>query len=256
MAGTLRETVLAGNWEAPMTAQRLGERATDEIIDLLTHEDRQVRLITVACLEEAGGEKARSGMIDALSDEDDQVRMTAARGLHNNPDPDVYARLMTVYDDSADAQVKHHIPMIIARNDGKITDATPLTARWEEEEDDDALEGMVVGLARLGNEDAKSQFTERLHSAAGTDLDRYLTHCEYIEQKWLINALAPVVFNKTKLRYIGPHGRDIDLRACDISLNLIAKLSGKRFSFEVNGRTNYLPEQLEEVKTYAATYEE
>lgn len=250
MTTTIHDAILEGDWNAAESARGQGDAVTREIRELLRHEDRKVRLLTVACLESAGGAEAGAALVPMLLDPDAQVRSTAVRALHQHPDPALYPRLMEVYDQSSDPMVKHHIPMIVARNDERIANTTPLLDRWNKEADADALEGMVVGLARLGNEDAQIQFVQLLHSSSGKTRDRFLRHAEYIHQSWLLKPLGPILLDETKLRYLGPHGRDVDLRACDITLNLIADISSKRFSFPVNPRANYTREQLAEVKTY------
>lgn len=250
MAQSVRDKILVGDWSAAETAKQVGPPTVAEIRDLLTHEDRRIRIITITSIEEAGGPDAASAVAQGLLDPDAQVRTTAVRALHRHPDPALYPRLMEVYDQSSDSMVKHHIPMIVARNDDRITDTTPLLDRWNKETDADALEGMIVGLARLGNEDAQIQFVQLLHSSSGKTRDRFLRHAEYIHQSWLLKPLGPILLDDTKLRYLGPHGRDVDLRACDIALNLIADISSKRFSFAVSPRANYTREQLAEVKTY------
>lgn len=251
MANTLRETVLERNYGAPAMASGKGDAGITSILDLVTHEDRIVRLIAVSCLDEAGGPAASKAMADALLDPDEQVRHLAATCLHGHPDAAMYPKLMQIYDESDDGYVRQQIPMIVARNDQRISDPKPLEDRWAAEQDEQAVEGLVVALSRLGNMDARKAFIERLHGATGRTLDRYLKHCDYIHQNWIVKALAPILGDKTKLRYLGPHGMDVDLRACDIAVNLIVDIAGKQFSFPCTPRSNYQDGQLAEVKKFA-----
>lgn len=250
MAQSVRDKILAGDWSAAETAKQVGPPAVAQIRDLLTNEDRRVRIITMTSIEEAGGPDAAPALAEGLLDADQQGRTTAARGLHKHPDPTLYRRFLEIYDESKDPYVKQQIPIIIARNEGKIADYSGLVERWDREQDPTAREGLTVGLAKLGHEPARAEFVQRLHGATGPSLDQYLKHSEFIHQQWLLKGLAPILLDETKLRYLGPHGKDVDLRACDIALNLIGDIAGWRFSFKQSARANYTPEQRTEVKSW------
>ncbi len=246
----IKQTVLNRDWIATQMARRMGPPAVDELRDLTKHDDRQIRILALTCIEEAGGPKAADAMVEPLLDGDVQVRATAVRGLYKFPNPALYARLLEQFDKSEDPHVRLNVPMIIALNDEKIVDQNPLIERYDKEEDEAAHEGLTVGLARLGYAPARREFVQRLHNSGGSVLDRYLSHCEYIHQDWVAKALSPVLRDPTKLRYIGPHGRDVNLRACDIAVNIIGKLLGRRFPFKTEPAVNYPDERLAEIRKF------
>lgn len=246
----LRDAILAEDWTATLTAREAGPSAAGTIADLVKHEERGVRLLAVACLEEMGGDEAATTLVGALGDGDQQVRESAVRALHTHPSEAVVGALFNVLVTSNDPYVLQQVPMILGRNPSESVDGERLVELWKKQADPSVQEGFIVGLARLGNRDARDAFVDGLRSSAGDRRDRYLTHCEYIHQEWLLKPLGELLADTTELRYIGPHEFEVNLRACDIAVNLIASISGHGFAFAVNGRTNYEAAQLDEVRRY------
>jgi hypothetical protein len=249
MANDLRATVLEKDWGATLLAREAGPAGAGKIVDLVGHEDRDVRLLTVTCLGDMGGPEAGGALVKALLDEDLQIREVASRGLLQHPDPGLHASLLSAFDASQDAGVRAQIPRIMCAGE-KMPDPAPLIERWKKETDDAVREGFVVGLSRCGIEDARTEFVKRLQASTGNGRDRMLEHAEYVSQPWLLKPLKPVLADTTPLRYVGPHGHDVNLRACDIAVRLVAKISGKAFSFPVTGPKNFTPPQLDEVRKY------
>ena len=110
-----------------------------------------------------------------------------------------------------------------------------------------------MALARRGDPAGQAEFIRNLHAAKDRDLARYLEYAGAIKAKWLLPALLPILDDKTPLVRIGVDGlpqQPEHLRACDIAVNLVAAISGHRFSFRVAGNVNYSEEQIAEVRAY------
>src|SRR5262249_8671278 len=131
----------------------------------------------------------------------------------------------------------------------------------QSEESPEALQGCLTTLAKLGGRSAQAEFLKRLQQAKGPELKDLLEEVEYIKQLWALRGLIPVLSDKTPLAETGtchiseesdqPASVPEDqiakyLRACDIAVNLIAKIAGPKFSFPVNGLKNYTDPQLAE----------
>lgn len=116
----------------------------------------------------------------------------------------------------------------------------------------EAREGCTVALARLNDKDAQTEFINRLHDSTHRDRPRYLEYCEYIHAQWLLKSLLPLLDDKRPMMHVGIDRPGIieDLRACDLAVNLIASISRHKFSFEIDGLTNYKDEQLAEVRRF------
>lgn len=249
MANDLRATVLDKDWGATLLAREAGPAGAGRISDLVGHEDRDVRLLAVTCLGDMGGPEAGGALVKALLDEDLQVREVAGRGLLAHPDPKLWPALLSAFDASEDPGARGRIPLIMCAGEER-PDPDPLVQRWKKETDDGVREGLVVALSRAGVEEARTEFVKRLQLSSGDRRDTMLRHCEYVSQEWLLQPLKSILADTTSLRYIGPHDDEVNLRACDIAVNLVAKVSGRTFSFPVSYGKNYTPQQIDEVRKY------
>lgn len=248
----LIQKVLNKDPKATLIAKMTGSLANPDLQKLAKHDDEEVREIALLCLNETGGSEASIAFVDALLDEDPQVRAIALRGLHHNPDETVYQLLFQAYDKSKDPYVQQQILLIVGRM-GSHVNLVDLKKRCQLEKSLEVNEGCIVALANLNDKEAQDKFIKCLHDSSYKIRARYLEYCEYINSSWLIKPLLPLLDDKSPMVYIGIDARpDMTefLRACDITVNLIASISGHKFSFNVNRTTNYSETQLQDVKQY------
>ena len=115
-------------------------------------------------------------------------------------------------------------------------------------------EGLVAALAKLGDANAQRKFADGVEKSKDRERKRYIDDAAYIDQAWAARALAPVLADKTDMLRIGmdamPGAVPEYLRACDLAVNVIAKITKANFTFPVNGRTNYTDAQLSEVRQF------
>ena len=235
---------------ATLLAKQLGKSATPSLIPLATNADPVVREIALRCLDQSGGSGVADVFVSAVVDDSGSVRAAAGTGLQNHLDGSIYTQLLGAFDKSGDAITRQQIALLIGRLDGaRLNDLQP---RCSAEKDNEAQEGCVTALARMGDRSAQAEFVRRLHSAKDRELKRYLDYVSYIHQIWAVKALAPILENKSPVLRIGVDGLPGQvpeyLRACDIALNLLVEIGGINFSFAVNGRTNYTDAQLAEAR--------
>lgn len=248
----LVQSILDKDPRATLLVKKVGSAANSELQKLAQHKDQEVREIALLCLNETGGPDAAMTFVRSLRDEDSQVRAVALRGLQRDPDLAVYPALLQTYDNSADSYVRQQIPLIIGRMRGSI-DVQELKQRYKAEKDSAAQEGGIVASARLNDKEAQTEFIKRLHASQARVRARYLEYCEYIHAPWLLKPLLPILDDKTPMVRVGVDARpDLieSLRACDLAINLIAAISGRKFSFAINRATNYNDTQLTEVRRY------
>lgn len=248
----LIQRVLEKDTDAITLAKQVGAGANPELRKLAKHADAEVREIALYCLDATGGPGAVETFVESLLDNNAQVRAAGLEGLEHHPDPTVYPALLQTYDKSRDSSVRQQIALIIGRMSRGV-DVKDLRKRLEVEKDAEAREGCIVALARLNDPEAQADFIKRLHESNLRDRPRYLECCEYIHAPWLLKPLLPLLGDKENMVYVGLDGvSDITeyLRACDVAVNLIASISGHKFSFAVNGLTNYNDVQLDEVRRY------
>lgn len=236
-------------------AKEVGSAAAPRIKPLATNDDDQVRMIALSCLAYTGGDGVAEVLVNALADESPSASVEASRGLKNYLSPAVYTPLLEVYDKVEDPARRGEIALMLGKIQGaKIAD---LKQKFEKETDSEVKESLTTAMAKLGDGDAKTEFLKNLQSAKGRNVKKYLDYVEYINQPWATRGLSPFLGDKTDLIRIGvdnmPHLGPEYLRACDAALNLIVKLTGAKFSFNVDGKTNYTDAQLQEARQYLLT---
>lgn len=276
------EGVRARDYTVQLVARTLGGAANTELAELLQDPDAEVRELAVHCLDESGGPGAAEALVPALLDEDLQVSMAAAKALHTHGAPHLVRPLLSTYDLRPEPPVLRELALVLGRLEGWVPVeellrklvpvvgglvgpppvelkrryfVSELKQRYLAESDAQAKEGLLWALARLGDEEARREFAARLEGSAGTERKRYLDGVAYLGQPWVLKALLPVLDDRTPLVRVGVDARPdlIDtLRACDIALELIAKIGKARFSFPVPRPENYSDAELAEAKAWVA----
>jgi HEAT repeat protein len=248
----LIQQVLEKKPVAALRAKEIGPSANPELIKLTRNDDPGVRRVAIYCLDQTGGADASIAFTRLVLDPDSQVRAAALEGLIHHPGDVVPEMLLQSYDQSQDAYVRQQLMMVAGKVPG--VSLAEIQKRHEAEKDPEAKEGLVVALAYRDDPAGKAEFINGLHAAKDRDLARYLGYAADIKAKWLVPALAPILDDKTPLVRIGVDGlpsQPEHLRACDIAVNLIAEISGQKFSFPIAGNVNYTDEQISEVKAFA-----
>ena len=251
----LEQKVLNKDPSAVNVAKMMGSSAIPVLKPLAKNSDEDVRLIAVSCLGYTGGEEAANILIDALTDDSPSVAIEAGRALQRNLSPAIYSKLLDVYDKVEDPLLRREIALMLGRIEG--ANVNDLKQKSKDEKAAEAKEGLMVAMAKLGDSSSRTEFISRLQSAKDRELKRFLDYVEYIGQTWAVRELSPVLSDKSPLVRVGtddPMPGEIEyLRACDIALNLIVKITEARFSFKVDGNTNYSDAQLQEARQYLTT---
>ena len=251
----LKKQVLEKNRSASLRAKQLGRKANPVLLELAGHADPGVRLIAVFCLKETGGSEVFPGLIAALSDPDLQVAGAAAFALDRLYDPALGAPLLQAYDRIPHPSIRHQTALLIGRADRKA-DPVELRKRMEAEKNPDAAEGCLVALARLGDKPAQEEFVRRLHASKSAVRRRFLAHGTYIGAAWLLKPLLPVLDDKEELVHSGIDAKpelDKEIRACELAVNLVGKITGRNFSFPIKEFSVYTDQQVDEVRRYLKT---
>jgi len=247
----LIQKVIGKDPTATLDARRIGSSAAEPLVRLTTNEDSVVRELALRCLIESGGDGLSRVFAGFLTDEYGSVRGAALAGINKYVDPSVLPQLVEAFDKSEDLpEMREQIALVMGRIDS--TDVSILKHRYENEKDQLAKDGIIAALSKLGDQKARVHFAQELRGAKGDRLKRYLDYVDYIGQEWAARALAPVLHDKTPLLRIGidgvPNLGPGQLRACDIAVNLIAKILKPQLKFQVDMKTAYTDAQLLEVK--------
>jgi HEAT repeat protein len=249
----LIQKVISKDPTATLDAKRIGRSAAEPLVRLTANEDPVVRELALRCLIESGGDGLSRIFAKFLTDESGSVRGAALAGVNKYIDPSVLSQLMSAFDNSEDLpEMREQIALLIGRTES--ADTRELLKRLENEKDQLARDGIVAALAKLGDQQGRADFVDGLRNAKGERLKRYLDYVDYINEEWAARALGPVLHDKTPLLRIGIDGApDLgpgNLRACDIAVNLIAKILKPPLKFQVDMKTAYTDAQLQEVRNF------
>lgn len=224
----------------------------NELISHVNNDDEEVRELVLSCLDESGGQVATQLFVAALSDDSPQVRSVALNALYERPDPNAYRSLVGELDRNDDSYVRQQVALLLGRFQG-TANISDLKARLEREQHEQAREGIIAALAKMGDELSIEVFREGLQHSSGRDRSRYLEYVEYINASWILPDLVFLLDDETPVMRIGvdampelPHY----LRVCDIAINLASDISGQSFSFPISGSINYTQDQRDEVTNY------
>ncbi len=255
MSEQLKQAILKGDSSAPNLARQLGRKANPTLLELVKNPAPMVRMDTMFCLAETGGPEAVDALIAGLTDEDPQVCGAALGGAKKHSTSAQLSALFKAYDTCPHGVYRQHIALLIGRQDK--ADPKELKKRKTAELNEDAREGLVVALARLGDKEEQQEYVTRLHASKGRVRGRWLDHGKYIHQPWLLKPLLPVLDDKEPVVRIGaddPEARIPEyLRACDVAVNLASSIAARKFSFKVDGITNYGEPQVDEVRRFLKT---
>jgi HEAT repeat protein len=245
------QKVLAKDPTATLDARRIGRSAAEPVARLTDNEDPVVRELALRCLIETGGDRLSQIFVKHLTDGYGSVRGAALAGLDKYIDPSVLPQLLDAFDRSGDLpEMREQIALLIGKIDSANT--RELSTRLENENEQIARDGMIAALAKLGDQRAQRDFVDGLRNAKGDRLKRYLDYVDYINQEWAAKALGPVLHDKTPLLRIGidgaPNMGPGNLRACDIAVNLVARILKPPLRFQVDMKTAYTDAQLQEVR--------
>jgi len=249
----LTEKVLAKDPTATLLAKQIGPSAASSLKPLAKNEDPVVREIALRSMEQSGGEEIAEVFAEALVDESPSVKSAALSGLDAHLSPSVYGKLLNAFDRLGDSpEVQRYVALLIGRIE--TANSKELQQRYRQENNPLVNEGLVAALAKLGDANAQRKFADGVEKSKDRERKRYIDDAAYIDQAWAARALAPVLLDKTDMLRIGVDGMPGAvpeyLRACDLAVNVIAKITKANFTFPVNGRTNYTDAQLSEVRQF------
>jgi HEAT repeat protein len=214
--------------------------------------DYTVRLLAVNSLAAAGGPQAAELLMQALSDSNEQVRDNAVNALHENLPTGYSAQLLAIWDrmHTRDGYVRQQIPMVLGRLRGE-PQAQQIRARLAADPRPEVRDGMIAGLAKLGDSDARNTFGIMLRDARGTRTADLMPFVDYEDEPWVIPLLIPVLHRRDIAYRSTTHVAQYERRECDLAVDAILRISHARFSFEINTMKQYSDAEIQEVLRYA-----
>jgi HEAT repeat protein len=247
---TIVQGVLNKDYAVQTLARGAGAAPVPELVRLLGDPDAEIRELAVYCLGETGDPSAANGLAGAALDADPQVAMAAAKALRSVAGAPHSRTLLQAFDRAAEPMVRRELALVLGRIAGP-PELLEMKKRWATGTSGEAREGLTVALAGRGDDEARLEFEKRLLGSEGDDRLRWLENADLVAQPWLLPALGKILDDPTPVLRVAVDARpDLiqALRACDLALLLIAKITGARFSLPVTRAHNYTDAELDEAR--------
>jgi hypothetical protein len=232
-------------------SQQSGPSIVPEIEPYLHNADYVIRLLAVNSIAAAGGPQAPQLLIEALGDSNEQVRDNAVNALHDHLPVGQERGLIAAWDANRtrDGYVRQQIPMVL----GRMPDATAevLRVRLNADQRREVHDGLISGMAKLHDADARKTFGEMLRDARGTRTADLMNFVEYEDEPWVIPLLVPVLQRRDIAYRSSTHVAKYVRRECDLAVDEVIRISKAHFSFEPNPMAQYTDQQINEVLRYA-----
>jgi HEAT repeat protein len=252
MDSELDSLISKKDWRALDVARQQGPSVASSLQTFLHDHDPVVRLLAVNCLNAVGGPAVPKLLLQALRDSNEQVRINAINGLHEHLPVGDERTLLSIWDadHSPDGFVRQQIPMILGRMQAK--DEIPeLHRRLTSEPRQDIKDGLISGLAKMGDNPARAEFGKLLDAARGKRTAELIEYVKYLDNPWVIPYLAPVLARKDLAIDLSTHRKSLQRRECDLAVDQVLRISKAQFSFQMNELAQYSDGQIAEAKRYA-----
>ena len=242
----------AKNPQVVEEARAAGPVAIAAIEPHLRDADYVVRLLAVQSVGAAGGPQAPPLLIRALADPNEQVRDNAVNALHERLPTGHEAALVEAWDknQTRDGYVRQQIPMVV----GRLRDGTAIEAwrlRLPRDGRQQVKDGVIAGLAKLGDEPARTVLGDMLRDARDKRTAEVMELVMYEDEPWVIPKLVPVLQRRGIAVRISTHIKTIERRECDLAVDAVLQISRKPFGFPLNSGGQYTDAQISEVLAYA-----
>jgi len=239
------------DWAAVGQCQAAGSAAIARVKPFLADGDEVVRLLAVDCVVAAGGDEAPRLLVGALSDKHPQVRSNAVNGLYRHVPKTLETEVLKVWDGTKDEFLKYQLPMVLGLTDNKVM-VSELVKRLGVATTDESRIGLVVGLAKLGDARARTEFEQRLLAAKGEEIKNRMVEVEYLDSAWVLPMLLPVLDHTEVAVDLSSHRTVLRRRGCDLAVDEVLRQRGDKFSFKPNPGGQYTDAQVSQVRQYLA----
>jgi HEAT repeat protein len=242
----------AKDWTAVEVARQGGPPVVPKLEPYLKSPDHVIRLLAVDAAAAAGGPEAAGLLIHSLRDGNEQVRANAANGLHVVLPVGREQELLSTWDQSntRDGYVRQQIPMILGLMKATSTIGV-LKPRMNADPRQEVKDGVVAGLAKLGDPDARRTLGDMLRDARGTRTAALIEFVKYENEPWVIPLLVPVLDRRDMAVDLSTHRREIHRRECDLAVDEVVRISKARFTFPIDPIGQYTEPQIAEARRYA-----
>jgi HEAT repeat protein len=218
---------------------------------LARHKDPQVRAQALICIRAAGGPEATPTALAALDDDDASVVAHAIQVLQVFPPRDDKP-LLAAYE--RQQETRDQIALVAGRLGTNANVSAWKTQLRTSAPGTSVADALLAAVARMGDADARKEFTARLEAARGRDAQPWIDRAIYEGQPWVLEPLARLLDRKERALELTPDDpSDLrPLRTCDLAANAILRLTGAKAVFPAPRDTPYTDTELAEFRRLAA----
>jgi hypothetical protein len=252
MNSELDQLMSKKDWRAVEVARKSGPPIVADVEPYLRHRDAVIRLLAVDCLNAAGGGSVPQLLINALRDLNEQVWINAINALHEHLPKGQERALLAVWeaDRTPDGFVRQQIPMILGRMQARET-IPELHHRLRAERRQDIKDGLIAGLAKMGDDQALAEFGKMLSDARGKRTAELIEYVKYLDDPRVIPHLIPVLERRDIAVDLSTHRKSLQRRECDLAVDEVLRISKAKFGFQLDEIAQYTDAQISEVLQYA-----
>lgn len=234
--------------EAQGTASRLGQKGTAILVPLTDDPDPEIRNMALICLGITGGSQAAEVALKKLKDEDGQVVAQALQVLYKHPPVGLEKELLEAYTNAKEEAIREDLPLIAGRLTPKI-DPGPWKEFWQKEKNQEIKKSLLIALSRMGDEQARQEFVKQMLSSQGTETLKWIDHCKYMENPWIVPHMLPLFNRQEVIVYLTPDLKNKrPMRVVDFVIPAVIELTGAQVSFPVKRTDPFTPEEIEQVR--------
>ena len=242
------ERIKNKEWNVIRDIKSSGKEIEQSLIPLTTHEDPEIRELTLYCLNEIDDLESNEVFTKALKDDEEAIRNRACLFLHKHHSENIIPDLFREIDDNPDIYVREQMPLII----GRVEDpnSLPELKKYYKKEPDDIVRNNIgLAMARLKEEKCQEKILEDLKNDDVQILYRALKDFEYMNDSTLIKHLLPLLDDLRDVKKIGPSGHNYFLRICDATINVIDSILNHPFEFNGAELRQYTDQELSSGKS-------
>lgn len=237
--------------EAQGTASRLGQKGTAVLVPLADDPDPEVRHMALICLGITGGSQASEVALKKLKDKDGQVAAQALQVLYRHPPVGMEKELFEAYTEAKEEAIREDLPLIAGRLAPNI-DPGPWKEFWQKENNQEIKKSLLIALSRMGDEQARQEFVNQMLSSQGTETLKWIDHCKYMENPWIVPHMLPLLNRQEIITYLTPDLKNKrPMRVVDFVIPAIVELTGAKVSFPVKRTDPFTSEEIEQVRRIA-----
>jgi len=240
---------------------RLGPASIPAVRELALSPDREVRRSALTTLNVLKAPACDDVYLKAVREAEIDLPYIALQGLEAFLEPRHQPDLLGAYDAREEGVVRGAIARTIGTLEGRA-DFWGVKKRAEAETDEDAKEGLLLALARMGDGPSRAQIAARIPAAKWQEKRDFLERdLAYLKAPWILKPLLPLlddeeIFYDAREMFHGPADGEIPAvflqseRVCDRAAVWVAEISRRPFSFVPERMVHFTPAQLEEVRAY------